>query len=127
MAAERAGTLLGRVKPPGSKNLVRCRRVVPCMEPINEAHVVEPGLAVVEVAACDDQTAFAVQELLATRWATATADFSRCRIRDGGRTASSPTPASSTAHGPTPLPHPLRCQPVLRHNRAAADGSARAT
>ncbi|WP_055596017.1 DUF6207 family protein [Streptomyces hirsutus] len=44
------------------------------MEPINEAHVVEPGLAVVEIAACDDQTAFAVQELFATRWATAAAD-----------------------------------------------------
>ncbi|GED90643.1 DUF6207 family protein [Streptomyces sp. 6-11-2] len=44
------------------------------MEPINEAHVAEPGLAVVEIAACDDQTAFAVQELLAARWATATAD-----------------------------------------------------
>ncbi|MER5227881.1 DUF6207 family protein [Streptomyces flaveus] len=44
------------------------------MKPINEAHVAEPGLVVVEVAACDDQTAFAVQEVLATRWATATAD-----------------------------------------------------
>ncbi|MGW4047333.1 DUF6207 family protein [Streptomyces sp. NPDC004721] len=44
------------------------------MKPFNEAHVVEPRLAVVEVAACDDQTAFAVQELLATRWATAAAD-----------------------------------------------------
>ncbi|MEV5012662.1 DUF6207 family protein [Streptomyces sp. NPDC055692] len=44
------------------------------MEPINEAHVAVPGLAVVEVAACDDQTAFTVQVLLATRWATATAD-----------------------------------------------------
>ncbi|GGT01362.1 hypothetical protein GCM10010270_86380 [Streptomyces violaceus] len=33
----------------------------------------EPGLAVVEVA-CDDRTAFAVQELLAGRWATAQAD-----------------------------------------------------
>ncbi|GAA3910202.1 hypothetical protein GCM10023084_72900 [Streptomyces lacrimifluminis] len=28
----------------------------------------------VEIAACDDQTAFAVQELLAARWVTATAD-----------------------------------------------------
>ncbi|WP_239149736.1 DUF6207 family protein [Streptomyces sp. SID12501] len=28
----------------------------------------------VEIVACDDQTAFAVQELLAARWATATAD-----------------------------------------------------
>ncbi|WP_437099938.1 DUF6207 family protein [Streptomyces sp. enrichment culture] len=37
------------------------------MTPINEAHVAEPGLAVVEVAAADDETAFAVQELLAVR------------------------------------------------------------
>ncbi|MGP3737544.1 DUF6207 family protein (plasmid) [Streptomyces sp. GDS52] len=34
----------------------------------------EPGLAVVEVAAADDETAFAVQELLATRWAVAPTD-----------------------------------------------------
>jgi hypothetical protein len=38
------------------------------MKPINEAHLSDPGLAVVEVAAADDQTAFAVQELLAGRW-----------------------------------------------------------
>ncbi|WP_107102687.1 DUF6207 family protein [Streptomyces phaeochromogenes] len=38
------------------------------MEPINETHVAEPGLTVVEVAAADDDTALAVQELLATRW-----------------------------------------------------------
>lgn len=31
-------------------------------------------MAVVEVAAADDQTAFALQEVLAARWATATAD-----------------------------------------------------
>ncbi|MFE2625631.1 DUF6207 family protein [Streptomyces caelestis] len=48
--------------------------VVPGMKPISEAHVAQPGLAVVDVAACDDQTAFAVQELLAGRWATASAD-----------------------------------------------------
>lgn len=30
-----------------------------------DAHVPEPGLAVVEVAAADDETAVAVQELLA--------------------------------------------------------------
>ncbi|WP_279628573.1 DUF6207 family protein [Streptomyces misionensis] len=41
---------------------------------IDEARGAEPGLAVVEVAAADDETAFAVQELLAGRWATATAD-----------------------------------------------------
>jgi hypothetical protein len=44
------------------------------MRPINEAHVAEPGLAVVEVAAADDETALAVQGLLATRWAIAPAD-----------------------------------------------------
>ncbi|WP_225859583.1 DUF6207 family protein [Streptomyces albicerus] len=36
------------------------------MRPINEAHVAEPGLVVVEVAACADQTAFAVQETTRT-------------------------------------------------------------
>ncbi|MFM9700958.1 DUF6207 family protein [Streptomyces europaeiscabiei] len=44
------------------------------MGPINEVHVEQPGLAVVEIAACDDQTALVLQELLAARWATATAD-----------------------------------------------------
>ncbi|MFE7763070.1 DUF6207 family protein [Streptomyces sp. NPDC057438] len=44
------------------------------MEPINQAHVALPGLAVVEIAACDNQTALVVQELLATRWATVAAD-----------------------------------------------------
>ncbi|MGA5437303.1 DUF6207 family protein, partial [Streptomyces cellulosae] len=43
------------------------------MKPINDGHVAKPGLAVVEVAAADDETAFAVQELLATRWAIAPA------------------------------------------------------
>ena len=47
---------------------------MPCMGPINETHVAEPGLAVVEAIAADDDTALAVQELLATRWATATTD-----------------------------------------------------
>ncbi|MEU6339180.1 DUF6207 family protein [Streptomyces cellulosae] len=44
------------------------------MKPINDGHVAKPGRAVVEVAAADDETAFAVQELLATRWAIAPAD-----------------------------------------------------
>ncbi|POX55328.1 hypothetical protein C3489_11110 [Streptomyces sp. Ru71] len=44
------------------------------MKPINEVHVAEPGLVVVEVAAADDETAFAFQEALAARWATATAE-----------------------------------------------------
>ncbi|MFC9117642.1 DUF6207 family protein [Streptomyces sp. NPDC057092] len=44
------------------------------MKPINDGHVAESGLAVVEVAGADDETSFAVQELLATRWAIAPAD-----------------------------------------------------
>jgi hypothetical protein len=36
--------------------------------------VARPGLAVVEVAAADDETAFAIQELLAARWEIAPAD-----------------------------------------------------
>jgi hypothetical protein len=47
---------------------------MPGMKPISEAHVTQPGLAVVDVAAYDDPTAFAAQQLLAGRWATATAD-----------------------------------------------------
>ncbi|OIJ95444.1 DUF6207 family protein [Streptomyces colonosanans] len=44
------------------------------MRPITDAHVAEPGLVVVEVAAVDDETAFAFQAALAERWATAIAD-----------------------------------------------------
>uniref|UniRef100_UPI002F90AC7A DUF6207 family protein n=1 Tax=Streptomyces sp. NBC_01562 TaxID=2975879 RepID=UPI002F90AC7A len=44
------------------------------MRQINDAHVAVPGLAVVEVAAADDETAFAVQRLLAGRCAIAPAD-----------------------------------------------------
>ncbi|MFJ4836336.1 DUF6207 family protein [Streptomyces sp. NPDC088747] len=44
------------------------------MEPINEVHVSERGLAVVDITAADDATAFTLQEALAGRWATATAD-----------------------------------------------------
>ncbi|MFF0163894.1 DUF6207 family protein [Streptomyces sp. NPDC005263] len=44
------------------------------MRQITDAHVAEPGLAVVEVAAADDETAFAIQELLAAQCAIAAAD-----------------------------------------------------
>jgi hypothetical protein len=59
-----AGTLLGRVNTPGSENFYGRRRVVAGMRQIADAHVAEPGLAVVEVAAADDETALAIQELL---------------------------------------------------------------
>ncbi|MFF9811604.1 DUF6207 family protein [Streptomyces coeruleorubidus] len=41
------------------------------MKPINEAHVAQPGL---EIAAADDETALAIQELLSARCAIAPAD-----------------------------------------------------
>ncbi|WP_406482596.1 DUF6207 family protein [Streptomyces sp. NBC_01615] len=44
------------------------------MEPIQDVHVAEPGLLVVDVAAADDATAFAFQTALAGRRAIATAD-----------------------------------------------------
>ncbi len=40
------------------------------MEAINEVHVSSPGLIVVDVAAADDETAFAFHTELAARWAT---------------------------------------------------------
>ncbi|WP_053849536.1 DUF6207 family protein [Streptomyces sp. NRRL B-24085] len=43
------------------------------MRPIYDAHVEQPGLAVVEVVAADDATAFAVQDLLAKHCAIAPA------------------------------------------------------
>ncbi|MGX1487849.1 DUF6207 family protein [Streptomyces nigra] len=51
------------------------------MDPINEAHVGEPGLVVVDVAAADDATALTFQQLLADRWAMATAEHT---TRDAG-------------------------------------------
>ncbi|MER5658406.1 DUF6207 family protein [Streptomyces sp. NPDC060011] len=44
------------------------------MRPFLNAHVAEPGLAVVEIAAADDATALAIQQLLAECCATAHAD-----------------------------------------------------
>lgn len=52
------------------------------MNPINEAHVSEPGLLVVDVAAADDATVLAFQQLLAARWATPTAEHT---TRDPGQ------------------------------------------
>ncbi|MFJ8364478.1 DUF6207 family protein [Streptomyces sp. NPDC093984] len=42
--------------------------MVPGTRRVREAQVARPGLAVVEVAAADDETASAVQESLAARW-----------------------------------------------------------
>ncbi|WP_371666802.1 DUF6207 family protein [Streptomyces sp. NBC_00289] len=57
---------------PGRRTSRRAGTAGLAWDPINEVHVQQPGLAVVEIAADDEQTRFAIQELLATRWATAT-------------------------------------------------------
>ncbi len=44
------------------------------MNPINEAHVSEPGLVVVDVAAADEEAALAFQQLFDDRWATSSAE-----------------------------------------------------
>ncbi|MEU1916627.1 DUF6207 family protein [Streptomyces massasporeus] len=43
------------------------------MKPTSEAHVAQQSPAVAEVAAGDGQTPFVIQDMLAGRWATATA------------------------------------------------------
>ncbi|WP_226487564.1 DUF6207 family protein [Streptomyces parvulus] len=40
------------------------------MEAINDVHVSEPGLVILDIAAADDETAFTFHTALATRWAT---------------------------------------------------------
>ncbi|MFJ5920682.1 DUF6207 family protein [Streptomyces ardesiacus] len=44
------------------------------MKPTRDVHVAEPGLFVVDLAAADDDTAFAMQNVIARRWATALAE-----------------------------------------------------
>ncbi|WP_316783004.1 DUF6207 family protein [Streptomyces sasae] len=72
---------LGRVKTQDQWNPVGDPGVVPYMDPINETHVSEPGLLVIDVAAADDETALAFQQLLAGRWAAAAAQRT---TRDAG-------------------------------------------
>ncbi|CAM5607833.1 DUF6207 family protein [Streptomyces aurantiogriseus] len=55
---------------------------MPYLDPFLERHVSEPGLLVVDVAAADDATVLAFQQLLAERWATATAEQT---TRDAGQ------------------------------------------
>lgn len=52
------------------------------VEAINEVHVSEPGLVVVDVAAADDQTAFAFQAALSSMWAATSVERT---IRDPGQ------------------------------------------
>lgn len=60
----RSGELLAAGEPAG-----RVRASCLVVESINEVHVSEPGLVVVDVAVADDQTAFAFQTTLSSMWA----------------------------------------------------------
>ncbi|MCF3132062.1 DUF6207 family protein [Streptomyces olivochromogenes] len=44
------------------------------MDVIHEVHVSEPGLVVVDIAAADDETAFAFHAALAAMWAITTVE-----------------------------------------------------
>lgn len=68
------GGVPDRVRTPARENLRGHPGVVPGMKQINESHVAVPGLAVAKVAAADDDTVFAIQELLGARCAIAPAD-----------------------------------------------------
>ncbi|MEU9654355.1 DUF6207 family protein [Streptomyces sp. NPDC048110] len=52
------------------------------MEAINETHVSEPGLVVVDVATANDETAFAFHAALAAWWATTSVERT---TRDAGQ------------------------------------------
>ncbi|MER6738308.1 DUF6207 family protein [Streptomyces puniciscabiei] len=67
------------------------------MDPLNEVHVSEPGLVVADVEAADDGTARAFQQLLAERWATATAPAHDPRSGRARRTVA-PLAGSASAH-----------------------------
>ncbi|WP_237693697.1 MULTISPECIES: DUF6207 family protein [unclassified Streptomyces] len=86
------------------------------MDPINEAHVSEPGgLVVVDVAAADDATALAFQQLLADRWATATAEHT---TRDARRTA-------ALLLGPAPIDQPDRAERAHHRSRTTVTTACR--
>lgn len=52
------------------------------MDPIDEVHLSEPGLLVIDVAGLDDDTVLAFQKVIGETWATAA---SASTFRDPGR------------------------------------------
>ncbi|MGN9821511.1 DUF6207 family protein [Streptomyces sp. SD11] len=54
------------------------------MSPISNAHLARPGLAVVDIAATDDETAFTVQRLLAAHCAIAPAEHTTRDLGEPG-------------------------------------------
>ncbi|MEU0946899.1 DUF6207 family protein [Streptomyces canus] len=64
------------------ENLRRAERVLTDVEPIREAHLSEPGLLVIDVAGCDDDTVLAFHAAIARIWATTPAEPT---TRDAGQ------------------------------------------
>lgn len=97
-----------------SRNPLSLTGVMPYMDPINEVHISQPGLIVIDVAAADDATALAFQQLLADRWATSPALHT---TRDPGEPGvrlrcyldqRQPVGQASSAEGPPPISAPGR-------------------
>jgi hypothetical protein len=72
----------GRMNSERAENSGVHERVLTDVEPIQEAHVAEPGQVVIEVAGLDDDTVFAFQDAIAQTWATA---ISEDTFRDPGQ------------------------------------------
>jgi len=64
----------GRVMPQHGRNPPGVGDVVRGMRPMRDVHVAEPGLLVVDLAALDDDSAFAFQDAIARKWVTAPAE-----------------------------------------------------
>ncbi|GAP50806.1 uncharacterized protein SAZU_5665 [Streptomyces azureus] len=72
----------GRVNPKPAENPGAYERVLTDVDPIQEAHVAEPGQVVIDVAGLDADTVFAFQKAIARTWATA---ISESTFRDPGQ------------------------------------------
>ncbi|MDQ1031531.1 hypothetical protein QF035_009113 [Streptomyces umbrinus] len=57
-------------------------RVLTDVDPIQEAHLSEPGLLVIDAASMDDDTVFAFQDTISRMWGASTTDTT---TRDAGQ------------------------------------------
>ncbi|MFF4355095.1 DUF6207 family protein [Streptomyces sp. NPDC001530] len=90
---------LGLVNPAHAQNLGADARVQTDVEPIQETHVADPGLLVIDVAGLDDETVFAFQKAVAQTWATSIADRT---TRDPGPARRAASPVCRSAAGSAP-------------------------
>ncbi|MFE9468753.1 DUF6207 family protein [Streptomyces virginiae] len=58
------------MEPKQPANRLRSRAVAADMKPINEQHIAEPGLVVLDITGGDEDTVRAVMAALEERWAT---------------------------------------------------------